>query len=199
MQEEEVTIRFARRKASCEAVRASSMSSEFVRDEAQAQCPGGDRDAVATSEGETLIARELRDGEGQSHIELGVVVDEVPSLLLGFAREGGRRVVHRAFDAPEGNHAMGGQRSPGLVPLPGERFLLLWSDGDSSGRQLHAQPVAGWGNAAGPAFDVSPRELSVIGQPSAVVAGDGRGIVAFLASSGHGFDVLATPIECASP
>jgi hypothetical protein len=198
VEDDQVTIRFARRKAHCEAAYAPSIHGHFVRDEALAECPGERRDAVATSEGETLLAQESPDSAGQPHIELGVVVHDVPNLLFGFAGEGGRRVVHRDFEAPTGGR-VGGQRSPGLVPLPGERFLLVWIDGDSSGRQLRAQPIAGWGDAAGPAFDVSPADVSVIGHPSAVVGADGRGVVTFLASSGDGFDVLATPIVCETP
>jgi hypothetical protein len=80
--------------------------------------------------------------------------------------------------------------------LPGERFLRVWVDGDVEAHTLRAQPVTGRSAPAGPAFDLSPTDVSVIGQPSAVVGPDGRGVVAFLASNGSSFDVLATPIAC---
>ncbi len=56
--------------------------------------------------------------------------------------------------------------------------------------------VAASGEAIGPALDLSPANVSVIGRASAVVGPDGRGFVAFLASNGRGFDVRATPIAC---
>jgi hypothetical protein len=197
VEDERVTIRFAHRKSRCEAARSSSLSGPFVLDEGPADCPGDHHDVVATSDGETLLARESQVGMQPPHIELGVVVHDVPNLLFASARAGHHHVVERAFEAPGGS-VVDGQRSPGLVPLPNERFLLMWVDGDSSGRRLRAQPVAGWGEAVGPAFDVSSHEVSVIGRPSAVTAEDGRGVVAFLASNGRGFDVVATPIACAS-
>jgi hypothetical protein len=192
---EQVSIRFARRKGRCESVHALAVWSHFASDEGSAECPSQHRDVVATSEGETLLAKESRDDAGSPRIDLSVVVHDVPSLLFGFVGRDRSRVVERAFEPPEGGR-VGGQRSPGLVSLPGERFLLMWVEGDSYGRQLRAQPVAGWGAAAGPVFDVSPPDASVIGAASAAMAKDGRGEVAFLASRGNGFDVLAAPIAC---
>ena len=195
VEDEQVSIRFARRSGRCESAHAFAVGSHFVSDEGPAECPNQHRGVVATSEGETLLAKESLDDAGSPRIDLSVVVHHVPSLLFGFVERDRGRVVERAFEPPEAGR-VGGQRSPGLVPLPGERFLLMWVDGDAYGRQLRAQPVAGWGAAAGPVFDVSPPDASVIGAPSAAMARDGRGEVAFLASRGNGFDVLAAPIAC---
>jgi hypothetical protein len=187
------TIRFAPSKASCAVARALPTSGRFVTDGTAGECPGDARDVVATSEGETIIARESRPDGRAPHIELGVVVHDVPSLV-GFSARDPDRVVERAFAPPQASSS--GEKNPGLAPLPGERFLLLWVDGDSEGHSLRAQPVADWGTPVGPAFDLSPSDVSVIGRPSAAVGPDGRGLVAFLASSVSGFDVLATPIAC---
>jgi len=187
------TIRFAHRKGSCAVARALPTSGRFVTDDTAGECPADASDVVATSEGETILARESRRDGQTPHITLGVVVHDAPSLL-GFSVRGSDRVVERAFAPPQ--VSPGGEKHPWLAPLPGERFLLLWVDGDSEGSSLHAQPVAGWGTPVGGAFDLSPSDVSVIGRPSAAVGPDGRGVVAFLASSGSGFDVLATPIAC---
>jgi hypothetical protein len=87
---------------------------------------------------------------------------------------------------------------PSLEQSGGKR-LLTWVDGDAvGGHSLHGQAVAGSGKAAGPTLDLSPTDVSVIGRPSVVISPDGRGVVAFLASNGQGFDVRATPIACES-
>jgi hypothetical protein len=189
----QATVLFARRKASCAVARALPTSGRSATDDPAGECPGDARDVSATSEGETILARESRPVGEAPHIVLGVVVHDVPSLL-GFSAGRPDRVVERAFAPPQ--PSPDGEKNPGLAPLPGERFLLLWVDGDSEGRSLRAQPVAGWGTPVGPAFDLSPTDVSVIGRPSAAVGPDGRGVVAFLASSGSDFDVLATPIAC---
>jgi hypothetical protein len=185
----QATIRFAHRKASCAVARSLPTSSRFVTDE----CPRDAGDVVATSEGETILARESRRDGRAPHIELGVVVHDVPSLL-GFFAARPDRVVERAFAPAQASPS--GEKNPGLAPLPGERFLLLWVEGDSAEHSLRAQPVAGWGTPIGPVLDLSPSDVSVIGRPSAAVGPDGRGLVAFLASSRSGFDVRATPIAC---
>jgi hypothetical protein len=131
-------------------------------------------------------------------VTLGVVVYDAPRTIFGFALEGRRHVIERTFEAPARVVRSGGETNPALVPIAGERFLLTWVDGDIESHQLHAQVVAGWGTPVGAAIDLSPGDASVIGRPSAAVSADGHGIVAFLASNGHGFDVLATPVACVS-
>lgn len=188
-----VAIRFAHRNDECVAAGAVAGAAE-----ARAQCPGRDSDAVATSQGETIIAREAAWGAAREpHVELGIVLSDAPRASLGFG-EAPRRLVERVFEPPRQTR-IGGESSPGLAPLAGERFLLTWVDENPEGRGLHAQVVTGSGEAVGPALDLSPADVSVIGRASAVVGPDGRGSVAFLASNGRGFDVRATPIVCESP
>ena len=90
-----------------------------------------------------------------------------------------------------GEHAM----SPGLAALPGGRFLLVWTEGPVSSHQVRAQVLGADGSAAGDAFAVSADGVNA-GQGQAAVLSDGRGAVAFLASTGKTFDVRATPIQC---
>jgi hypothetical protein len=191
-------VRFAPRKGRCAEARAVSVAEGFVVDSSRTACRsavGDDEDVVATSEGETLLAREVRGDDHSARVQLGVVTYDEPRSFFGFATPGRKRVVERIFEAPAGGHG-GGENSPGLVALPGQRFLLMWVDGNSEGYRLRAQPVAGWGQAIGQALDLSPSAVSVIGRPSGVVDDDGHGVVTFLASNGHGFDVLAAPITC---
>lgn len=183
------TVRFAHRKADC--VAASLGREGLPTGEAVSECPGGESPAVATSGGETMLAKEAA-GAGRPGVSLDVLVyDTSPGALLGFVAGGPPRVVETSFDA--------GSRPPsrpGLVGLPGEQFLLTWVDGGIETHGAHAQVVAGWGRPVGPAFDLSPGDVSVIGRPTAAIGPDGAGVVAFLASNGHGFDVMATPVAC---
>ncbi len=194
----QMTVRFAHRKSRCVASRVLDGSGEPLAAESPAECPSKAPDVVATSEGETIIAREAAWGDArQPHVELGVVVYDAPRRFLGFSAEAPRQLVERIFEAPRETR-FGGESSPGLAPIAGERFLLTWVDENPDGHGLHAQAVAGWGEAVGPALDLSPVDVSVIGRASAVVGPDGRGVVAFLASSEGRFDVRATPIACES-
>jgi hypothetical protein len=187
-----VTIRYAHRKAQC--VEASVLESgQISTAEFSAQCPGTGQDVLATSDGETLLAREALDETRTPHVELGVVVYDAPHAFVGFAVGAKHSLVETTFMPPARS---GGEQAPALAPFSGERFLLTWIDGNPEGHALHAQAVAGWGSPVGPVLDLSPDNVSVLGRPSAVLGPDGRGVVAFLASNGHGFDVRATPVSC---
>jgi hypothetical protein len=188
-----VRIRFAHRKAQCFEAGVLAMSGARVGGETPGECPGAAGDVVATSGSETMLARQASSGS-RPYVELGVVVYDAPRNVFGFRAGHGDQVVPRIFAPPE--VTPGGETDPGLVPLPGGRFLLTWADRTTESRSLHAQPVAGWGEPAGPALDLSPSDVSVIGQASTVVDPDGRGLVAYLASSDSGFDVRVTPIAC---
>jgi hypothetical protein len=125
---------------------------------------------------------------------VGVVVGGVQPAL-GFPAEA-QPIVERVFEPPQ-ERRFGGERHPGIVPVGGDRFLLTWVDENPDGRGLHAQALGGRGEAVGPALDLSPADVSVIGGASAVLGDDGRGVVAFVASGADGFDVRTTPIVCA--
>jgi hypothetical protein len=191
----EATVQFALHATRCAEARLS-VDGWRRSDDGLGECPAKQHDVVATSDGETMLARQSQDAT-LPRVTLGVVVYDAPRAVFGFAVEGRSHVVERTFEAPAGVHGSG-ETNPALVPIRGERFLLTWVDGDVESHRLHGQVVAGWGKPVGAALDLSPGDVSVVGRPSVVVGADGRGIVAFLASNGHGFDALATPIACES-
>jgi hypothetical protein len=173
--------------------RADVGSADFGGEE-PAECPEGDAPVVATSEGETMMAREATwDPAKHPRVELGVVVYDAPSVL-GFHSQK-PQVIERTFEPAQGKR-VGGETSPGVAALAHERFLLTWVDENPDGHRLHAQVVEKWGAAVGGQMDLSPADASVIGRASAVVGADGRGLVAYLASNGHGFEVLETTVVC---
>jgi hypothetical protein len=172
---------------------ADIASADFGGEE-PAECPEGDAPVVATSEGETMMARETTwDAAKHPRVELGVVVYDAPSVLGFHSRK--PQLIERMFEPPQGTR-VGGETSPGLAAVANERFLLTWVDENANGHRLHAQVVEKWGAAVGGPMDLSPADASVIGGASVVVGADGHGLVAYLASNGHGFDVLETAVVC---
>jgi hypothetical protein len=85
--------------------------------------------------------------------------------------------------------------SPGLTALSGGRFLLVWTEGPTSGHDVRAQTLSADGRPIGAPLVVSS-EGNNAGQGQAAVNANGQGIVAFLESRGDGFEVAATSITC---
>ena len=95
--------------------------------------------------------------------------------------------------APEGG--LGGPiMSPALASLGGGRFLVAWSEGPISSHQVRAATIDAEGAMSAP-IAISGAGSNA-GQPAAVVGPDGRGVVAFLAAKGKGFELHATPLHC---
>ena len=95
--------------------------------------------------------------------------------------------------APEGG--LGGPvMSPALASLGGGRFLVAWSEGPVASHQVRAATIDADGTMSTP-FTISGAGSNA-GQPAAVVGPDGRGVVAFLAAKGKGFELRATPLHC---
>jgi hypothetical protein len=188
-------VRFAGPGKHCFARLVSSASGPL---EAAAPCPipASEGERLAVSGDETMKARESNAVDG-SRIALGVVTYNAPRAYFGFPHEGRATVVEHLFEPPQGG-PRAGQTAPALAPIGGERFLLVWIEGGVETEQLRAQPVAGWGKAAGPALDLSLPEGSVIGRPSVAFAPSGDGLVAYVTSMGDEFDVYATPVACAA-
>jgi len=88
--------------------------------------------------------------------------------------------------------------SPALAPVPGGRFLLVWTEGPASGHAVRALTLGPDGAPLGDALDLSADGMNA-GQAQAAVNADGAGVVAFLESSGSGFEVAATAISCGKP
>jgi len=99
-----------------------------------------------------------------------------------------------AFTPPPGGKGVQAM-SPGLSALPGGRFLLVWTEGPASGHAVRALTLASDGSPIGTALAVSNEGVNA-GQGQAAVTAGGQGVVAFLESSGKGFEVAATPITC---
>jgi hypothetical protein len=88
--------------------------------------------------------------------------------------------------------------SPGLVGLPGGRFVIVWTEGPGSSFQVRAQTIGPSGDPIGAPMAISADGVFA-GQGQVAVAPDGRGVVAFLGADAPGskkFDVRATPITC---
>ena len=115
------------------------------------------------------------------------------SVRLARFHPGDDAPVVRTFTPPAGG--LGGQAmSPDLVSLGGGRFLLVWTEGQST-HQVRGAIVNESGAASDP-FVVSAEGVDA-GQGRAAVLPDGRGVVAFFSSGKLGFEVVARPIKCA--
>jgi hypothetical protein len=155
----------------------------------------------ATSDAETMLAWDsLR--EDLAGLFVGVVTYDLPTPLPGMASPKigamGRpraRVASHPFALPSGGLA-GSAGHPGLAEIGHERFLLTWTQGTVEQSQLRAQPIAGWGDAIGPALEVAPDDVSTIGPASAAFDPEGTGAVAYLAATGDHVDVMASLVEC---
>jgi len=75
--------------------------------------------------------------------------------------------------------------------------MVAWVEGAAEGNRVRARATVG-GSAVGPVINITSADTSVIGQPAVAFGQDGRGVVAYLASNEHGFDVVATPVACPS-
>ena len=102
----------------------------------------------------------------------------------------------KSFALPAGG--LGEQAmSPGVSALPGEQFLLLWTEGPTSSHQVRALVFGANGQPQGAPLTVSADGVNA-GQGQAAFVEGGRGLVAFLGASGKNFEVVATPISCVS-
>ncbi len=87
--------------------------------------------------------------------------------------------------------------SPSVVGLGHGRFLMVWTEGEVASHQVRALTVDEQGNAVGTPLVVSTEGLNA-GQGQAAVGPDGKGLIAYLAANGKGFEVMATSISCAA-
>lgn len=116
------------------------------------------------------------------------------SLRYFVWKRGGTAAKARAFATPPGGlgeHVM----SPGVTGLGDGRFLLLWTEGPVASHQVRGIVLGPEGEPEGGPIVVSPDGLNA-GQAQAAFTADGRGLVAFLASRGQGFEVIAASIRC---
>lgn len=90
--------------------------------------------------------------------------------------------------------------SPSLAALPDGDLLLAHAEGGAGAHRVVARRLARAAGAAalaprGEPVIVSPAELNA-GQPSAAVAGDGRGLVVFFAAGTGRATIVARPLAC---
>jgi hypothetical protein len=111
---------------------------------------------------------------------------------------GDASVEAKAFVPSEGGlgeHAM----SPSIVAAGPGRYILAWTEGPVATHQVRAQTIDGSGAPLGTAMAISDSGVNA-GQPQLAILPDGRGVVAYLASSVAGakgaYEVLATPLVC---
>jgi hypothetical protein len=99
-----------------------------------------------------------------------------------------------SFSPPPGGRG-GDVMSPALSVVPGGRFLLVWTEGPAAGHEVRALTSSPEGAPIGDPLSISTGATNA-GQGQVTVTSSGRGVVAFLESSGTGFHVVATPIVC---
>jgi hypothetical protein len=92
-----------------------------------------------------------------------------------------------------GGHAM----SPALAALPGERFLLVWTEGPASHQRVRGVTLTRSGQPVGTPLEISNESVnSGQGQVAVTGAPGARGVVAFLAATENGFELVVRPIAC---
>jgi hypothetical protein len=152
--------------------------------------PRVDAEVTATHDTNMMFASGSNVADGRS--VFGVTMLQ-PSRSLREGREAIGELPLRAS-----RRASDGSEATGLVPIGGESFLRLSVDGDIESHQLRAQVFASSGEALGPALDLSPQGASVIGRASVAIEPNGDGLVTYIASADDEFEVLGTPISCAT-
>jgi len=85
--------------------------------------------------------------------------------------------------------------SPSLTSINGGGFLLAYTQRTVYDSRVNAQAIDSIGAPVGAPLTISA-DKSGAGWGNGAVTTDGRGVVAFLAPSAAGFEVLATPIAC---
>ncbi|WP_394842060.1 hypothetical protein LZC95_33905 [Pendulispora brunnea] len=113
---------------------------------------------------------------------------------LPHANEPAAETPASTFEVPEG-----GLGAPYIAPavssLGAGRFLLVWTEGPTSGHRVRGLTVDAEGHPQGSPLVISD-EGENAGQAQAAILADGHGMVAYLAATPHGFKVMATSITC---
>jgi hypothetical protein len=108
---------------------------------------------------------------------------------------GGAPDAPKQLALPEGG--LGAQAmSPSVAGLGAGRFVVAWSEGTPT-HQVRAVTLKADGSASGAPMALSAAGVNA-GQPQIAVGPDGRGVVAFLASKGKGYELHATPVACSA-
>ena len=86
--------------------------------------------------------------------------------------------------------------APSLAGLSGGRFLLTYSEGDDTERQLRAQVLDASGAPMGPSLRLSPDSLEPMHGAKAVLSRNDSGFVTFWASDGERYEMFSAAIAC---
>ena len=107
--------------------------------------------------------------------------------------------AHRGQSAWDADSGKSRQSLPVVARVDSNRSLLAWTEGSIYGGM--DVRVATVGSDGGPIGDplVVPHDGSAIGQPALAVASSGHGVVAFIESNDHGFQLVAASLDCSSP
>jgi hypothetical protein len=87
------------------------------------------------------------------------------------------------------------------IVLDGNRFLVCWTSGDVEwGHRVMAQMFNGAdGSPRGGPVAISPSSADVIGMPRAITYDGNRVVALYAATAGSSFELVAVPIEDATP
>jgi hypothetical protein len=119
--------------------------------------------------------------------------DEPWTIRVGRAQMGSVPTTTAAFTLPSG-----GPGAPAIAPaiagLADGRWLLVWTEGSGKNHDVRAQTLDPELRPVGDPIAIS-RPGSNAGQ-GAVAIEKGKGIVAFLAPAGKGYDLWSTSLDC---
>jgi hypothetical protein len=91
-----------------------------------------------------------------------------------------------------------GRRGETFVWLDGGRSLQAWTEGSlETALHVEVQTLDRGGAAFDSPFAVE-HDGSAVGTPALAVGSSGRGVLAFIESNGHGFQLVAAPVDCST-
>ncbi|MFO0674286.1 MAG: GYF domain-containing protein [Polyangiaceae bacterium] len=113
-----------------------------------------------------------------------------------------RRVTSQGAEEPLSFAPSGGLGAPFIAPsvigLGGRRFFVVWTEGPAQGHQVRGATLDATGQIEGAPFVLSAPGANA-GQAQAALADGAKGVVAYLVSSGKGFELHASGVTCAPP
>jgi|GEM_PF-1695321 hypothetical protein len=87
-------------------------------------------------------------------------------------------------------------RAPGTARVDSERWVSVWSAGSMyTGMDVRVQTSDRRGTPIGDPITLAT-DGRTFGAPAVAIGGSGRGVVAFLQSGDHGFELVATSLDC---
>jgi hypothetical protein len=90
-------------------------------------------------------------------------------------------------------------RVPGTARVDSERWVSVWSAGTMyTGMDVRVQTSDRHGTPIGDPI-ILATDGRTFGAPAVAIDGSGRGVVAFLRSGDHGFELVATSLDCHVP